>query len=442
MIFRMPARWIDPAGNSAHESEWKFLLVVFVVACLLIITRRPDAISTPQFYAEDGVFWYADAHNLGGVNALFLPYASRGYFCTVPRLAGLVTQTMPLLWAPLIFNIIAIAIQAIPATVVASRRFASAVPLRWARLVLAFLYVALPTAWGTISNVTHSQWHLAMVAVFVVVAIAPQGHSWRGFDIVVTALSGLTGPLCLVMTPIAVIVWYVRQTPWALVLMLVTGTAAAIQGVSLLLWSTSAGSYPPLEASIVAFEEIFARRVVYGALIGHRLSVELIASYAAAWTNASVLIVIALCGAASLTYALLYAPFALRLLILFGFLVMLSGLLWPVRGQAAGAYWETLMVPGVSPRYFHALIFALVASFVWMLSRSSSFARAGGAVPLLFMVTMAVPFDWREPAYRNYHFSVYVQRYDRAAGGAMVQIPTPQGWSMILRRRWDRNNQT
>ena len=202
-----------------------------------------------------------------------------------------------------------------------------------------------------------------------------------------------------------------------------------------MLWAASIASSPPLGASAFALVELFARRIVYGALIGQRLSASLLASETSMWASMGVLMALASCGGAALVYALLRAPIELRLLIVFCILVSLSGLFWPIPVSGGGIYWETLIAPGAQSRYFSSLIFALIATFVWMLGRKPILARAGGAIALLFTLTLAVPFDWREPAYRDYHFSAYVQRYDRALPGATVQIPTPPGWSMILHKK-------
>jgi hypothetical protein len=410
------------------------LLAVFLVACVLVFLRRPDALTNPQFFTEDGTIWYADAHDLGGVRSLFLS-TPRGYFHAGQRLAGLAAQAVPMLWAPLFFNIVAIAIEALPAVLLASRRFAQAVPPRWARLLLAFIYVALPAEWMTISNLTHSQWHLAVLASLVVVAAPDGSRWWKGFDIAVVALSGLTGPTSLLLTPIAAVAWWLRRTRWSLVLLLVTAGAGTIQAISLLLWAAPLADHPPLGASAFAFMELFARRIVYGALIGQRLSASLLESSASVWANVAVLTALAVSGGAALVYALLRAPVELRLLIVFYAMVLLAALFWPIPMMGEQKYWETLMAPGAHPRYFFPLTFALIATFLWMLSRKMVFARIGGAIALMLTLAVAIPFDWREPAFRDYHFSAYVQRYDEAAPGAPVQIPIPPGWGMILHRK-------
>ena len=72
---------------SSHDPSGRKLLyvhiILFTLAFIVIISRRPDAILNPQFWAEDGSVFYAQAYNKGIINSLFLPYA--GYLHAVPR---------------------------------------------------------------------------------------------------------------------------------------------------------------------------------------------------------------------------------------------------------------------------------------------------------------------------------------------------------------------
>src|ERR1039457_6186574 len=87
---------------------------ISLFACAILAARRPDAIFHSQFYAEDGHVWFADAYNLGWWPALFRTWT--GYFLTLPRLAAALALLVPLLRAPLLLNIVAICIQALPAS--------------------------------------------------------------------------------------------------------------------------------------------------------------------------------------------------------------------------------------------------------------------------------------------------------------------------------------
>jgi|SRR5271165_6523884 len=54
---------------------------IFVTAALLFL-RRPDALLHAQFWAEDGVVWFADSYNFGALKALLR--ARDGYLQTIP----------------------------------------------------------------------------------------------------------------------------------------------------------------------------------------------------------------------------------------------------------------------------------------------------------------------------------------------------------------------
>jgi hypothetical protein len=66
---------------------------VFLFACAIVISRRPDAIFHAQFFAEDGAIWYATAYDYGWWRVLFSPY--QGYIHLVPRLTAALALLLP-----------------------------------------------------------------------------------------------------------------------------------------------------------------------------------------------------------------------------------------------------------------------------------------------------------------------------------------------------------
>src|SRR5438067_4282289 len=99
-----------------------FHLSVFLVGFGIIFSRRPDAILNAQFWAEDGQRWYADAYQFG-IRCLLIPDELGGYFHSVSRLSALTALIFPFSMAPLVMNLIAIAIQILPASIFLSSRF-------------------------------------------------------------------------------------------------------------------------------------------------------------------------------------------------------------------------------------------------------------------------------------------------------------------------------
>src|ERR1039457_6643827 len=93
---------------------------ISLFACAILAARRPDAIFHSQFWAEDGHVWFADAYNLGWWQALFQVHT--GYFQTFPRLGASLALLVPLSLAPLLLNLLAIAVRALPVNLLLSAR--------------------------------------------------------------------------------------------------------------------------------------------------------------------------------------------------------------------------------------------------------------------------------------------------------------------------------
>src|SRR5437773_5713484 len=174
----------------------------------IVVSRRPDAVSNPQFWAEDGKFWFADAYNTGGVGPFLQPYY--GYLHLVPRLTALVSQALLLRRGPLLFNLVAIVIEILPVQLLVSSR-PSGLGGVSTRMLLAFLCLSLPHTSETHSNITNAQWYLALLAFLVLVSAPARTWGWRSFDILAVVSSSLSGPFAFMLAPVAALVWWKRR---------------------------------------------------------------------------------------------------------------------------------------------------------------------------------------------------------------------------------------
>lgn len=414
---------------------WAIPLGIFLVGAILIFTRRPDSLLNPQFYVEDGVYWYAQAHEQGALTALLSPFY-RGYFVTVQRLGGLAAQAVPFAWAPFVMNLLAILCGALPAAFIASKRFASVLPRLEARLLAAFLYLGLPGAWTTMANITHVQWHFALLAGLIVVAAPPATRGWKAFDLVACTLSGLSGPMSLFLAPVAALAWWLRRTRWSLVLAGVVAATAAVQATCILLSAGEPGGDTRLGASVMSFLSLFARRVVLEAFVGDAGNTWLLANAGSVLLSPAAVVLVAVAGAAFFAASAWKGTVELRLLFLFAFLVYLASLAWPPASvHSDSGYWELLAIPGIGNRYFMIPIFATLCALLWATFTKSLPARVLGGLSLAVVLAVGVRLDWREPPLRDYDFKQYVVKYERAAPGERVQVITPPGWSFVLTKR-------
>ena len=148
-----------------------FYLVSSAVSFLIIFSRRPDAILNPQFWAEDGRVWYADAYNQGVIYSFFTPEA--GYYQTISRLVAVFAQIFPLGYAPLFFNLAAIFVKILVVNFLLSSRLSNLIPSLAGRMLLAFIYLAMPHSHETNANLTNAQWHLAMLSFLIITLCFP-----------------------------------------------------------------------------------------------------------------------------------------------------------------------------------------------------------------------------------------------------------------------------
>lgn len=408
-----------------------FRIIIFTIAFALVVARRPDAVFNAQFYAEDGPVWYADAYNRGAITTLFVPYA--GYLTFIQRLGAAFCQNFPLIWTPLIFNLIAIFIQILPAFFITSSRFSKLIPNIRTRLVIGFLYLALPNSFEIHANLTNTQWHLAILAYMVVVAKPSNCHTWRCFDILVILLSAFTGPYCLLLTPIAVIHWWLRRERWSLFLLLGLGTGILIQAKSLFFSAHPVHeSVPiPLSTAVELLARILAGQIFLGALIGKNGYAWLVSTHV--WSNVWVIVVF-LNGFIVCLYALSKAPLELRLFIVFATLVFASALALPItRGIELRAFWGAMQSPGLGQRYYFIPMVAFVTTLVWMVGKQTHCQLRLVAALSLSCMVLGIILDWHHPAFIDLKFQEYAKQFIESPKGTKVKIPiNPSGWSMEL----------
>ena len=412
--------------------EWIVLAIAFAVAAALVASRRPDALTNPQFYFEDGT-WYAEAHESGGWRVLFETY--RGYFVLVQRLGGWIAQAVPLRHAPLAMNLVALAVEALPAVLLCSSRFAALVPDLRVRILLALLCLGLPNTWSTITNVTHAQWHLALLALLVVVARPSRHVAWRAFDVAALALSGLSGPFALFLAPAALVAWRRDRDRWRLVQLLTVAATAAAQAAALALTGGAEGTRPPLGASVLSFFGVWTRQVVYGFFAGQRGHEWIVSGPDPALLQPAALVGFGLAGLAILAAGLARGPFELRVVVVVALAVFAAAAVWPAPAPTPIPYWQDLQHPGTGNRYYLLLMFAIAATLVWMLARKGLAWRVPAAAALALFAALGLRLDWRQPPLRDYGFPAFAARYERAAPGERVQVQHPPGWGIILTRR-------
>jgi hypothetical protein len=427
---RQNAAVADAMTAAARLARNRRHYLVLVLLCFLvvaaIVSRRPDAVLRAQFWAEDGVVWFAQNYNLGVPTALSMTQA--GYFHTFPRLAAALALLPPLSQAPLVMNLLAIAAQALPACFLLTRRFEHLASSS-SRLLMVVLLLAIPTSFEVHANVTNSMWFLALTAFLVLIAAPPANTAWRVFDVAMLALSGTTGPFCLLLLPIAVIQFLVRRQSWTRVLLGILCVAVVFQSAALFTgWAHRTPA--PLGATPRLFVAIVAGRIIVSPVLG----LEFLLRHPAI---AGPVCALAFVGAGLLAiYAILKAPLELRLVILFGSLVAGASLLSPLVAAPNEPSWPPLADPRVAGRYWLIPVASFLWICVWTLGRERPLVvRAIGSLLIASALWTGISY-WRYAPFENLHFSSYAAEFQRVRAGQDFTFPiNPRGWNMVLRKR-------
>jgi len=398
--------------------------VIFLLACAVLAARRPDAVFHAQFYAEDGHVWFADAYNLGWWHALFR--AQDGYFQTFPRLAAALALLAPLALAPMVLNLAALAVQALPVNLLLWSRSSAWGSLRF-RALLAVAYLALPNSREMTIAVTSSQWLLALSAFLVLAASPPAGAAERAVDLVVLALCGLTGPFCFFLLPIAALIAWRRGGHWSWIKTGVLFTLALVQAWGLLIIDAGGRSHAALGASPALFLRILGGQICFAALLG--------GNGLAANSSHAVFFLLAfaaIAGTSLVAFCFVHTGFEMRLFFVLTAMFLIASLISPAAYPPPGVTRWELLAEASGIRYWFFPTLACVWSVLWA-ARSRIQVLQAVSIVLLCAMCFGVLRDWKQPVLKDLHFAGSARSFQAAPAGTVVVLPeNPPGWNIRL----------
>ena len=399
-----------------------------LIAGLFVISRRPDAITNAQFWAEDGKLFYADVYNRGLLPTLTVPQS--GYFLELPILVAGIARLVPLAFAPLVTNSIAIAIRVLPVGLLLSRRAETIAPDIRVRALLAALYIALPGAPEANANITNAQWYLAVAAVIVLMLRPPMRRSTRALDVAIVAMCSLTGVFSIALAPLAFLYRRWRgavAVSRATLTILSAGAVLQLLAIFVLEYHLPSGfgarprvSTPPY-ATLSGFFQVFGIRVIAEPILGN-------ATVLGAVTAAF----LGVLGAVGAVAAFRRGPAGLKLLIAFGGALFVMALAHPL-----DISWPGLTIFPTGARYFIIPQLAAVATLVWAIGYTRrTHWRVGLAALLLYICLVTITQDWTCTPFKQTDFSKRAQMFQHARPGVHMTFPLePTGWSMTLVKR-------
>lgn len=410
------------------EEGYTFYLLSIYASVLILFTRRPDVFQNPQFWAEDGKIWYEQAYHQGLFFSLTTPVA--GYLQTICRLVATFSQLFPLAYAPLIFNLTAIVAKVLVVQFILSKRLTNCLPALWMRLLVAFLYLAVPHSYEAHGNLTNVQWHLALLSCFIIISTPAATKLWKTFDFIAIVVSTLSGPFCLFLLPIALIKYYYHRNNWILTLIIVMAGGCIVQGISIL--AIERPSRAALGANINRFLLILGGQVFFSTIFGET---GFFWTYLHPFWKDSVAVIINLIGLGLFGYAAIKSNLELRLLMLFAVFIMVGALVYPAASNNP-PQWDILFYPLAGTRYWMIPIFCCLVVLCWIARSAPHKIMRLVATVFLLLAPIGICLDWQYTPYKDYTFQKYVYDFDTAPSGTEVKIPTnPPNWEMNLKKK-------
>jgi|GEM_PF-3008712 len=414
-----------------------FHLVVFLLCFIIIVSRRTDAILNPQFWAEDGTVFYADAYNRGIFGSFFLPYA--GYLHFFPRLTAALSVAFPLKAAPFIFNLISITIKILPVNFLVSSRFSKLIPNITHRFFISFIYLALPGCSEINANLTNSQWHLALVLFMIFVTQSPK-HFRSLIDYIFILLCGLTGPFSIIIMPIVLFLVISKryQNTFGLnkhilrLKFLLLSVTAIIQIVTIFFIDNGRRTSLKTDLSLLDIDvigtmsQILVNQLFLISTVGTKITATIIQNS----DNYNILrsLIITL-GVALLIYLLIKSPPFFRLLIVYSSLIPIIAIFLKFPNI------NEFTLVGASGRYWFSLILCVSLGILWFSYKmyDKSILQKILSTSLLLLMSVGIVSDWLHPPYNDFQFAKYANEFAEMSPGREIKIPiNPSPWTMDL----------
>lgn len=251
------ATTIGSAARSLFSVRSPVVLLIAGVATIAL--RAPWLLARPRFWAEEATVYFRQAFELPWLEALVRPHL--GYFSLFNNLTAVAAaHCVPLAHAPLVTTLSALVVQAVPVVLIAwGRGPLLTTPLRRA-LCLAIVLLSPPSeeVW---LNTINSQFHFGVAAALIVFDERNGSRAWVAFKFVVLALGGLTGPVAVMVAPMAAL-WALRtRSRVAFVAAAVLAATAIFQAV-VMKWGPTYEAMPPrTPSSLTLMPVVFVARV-------------------------------------------------------------------------------------------------------------------------------------------------------------------------------------
>jgi hypothetical protein len=221
----------------ASSRWWLWRIGTALAAAVILVARKPFALTLPQLWAEDAYIFFDQAGRLGA-SALLTPYG--GYLHFGPRCVAWLGAHLDPLNVPLLYNAGAGLVAVLALSSLVSPRLGP--PALGALLALGPLL--LPHSGEVFLSLTNMQWFLAFAWLGALLKSPAETPRALIAESVLLGLAGLTGPFAVLLTPAFFWRAWRKRGAGTLVPALVVAATAAVQ-IGFLLRDPPLGAVAP-----------------------------------------------------------------------------------------------------------------------------------------------------------------------------------------------------
>ncbi len=127
--------------------------VIFV----LLILRRPECVTNPQFWAEDGTLFFRSQLILGFKASVLSAYS--GYLCVLQYTIAALVSVFPVYYAPMIYALAGSALDAACCSLFILPIFRNIIRSDWLRAAVCILTAVTPPAGELVGTLVNTQWY-------------------------------------------------------------------------------------------------------------------------------------------------------------------------------------------------------------------------------------------------------------------------------------------
>ena len=295
-IFTVGSRATTARVRAGSHTRWDALLypATAIAAFLLLWLRRPEALSSPRLWAQDGTVFYATYLVNGTIRSLFEP--NNGFLNVIPRLLTAVVGSTSAVQIPLVFAAISLVGVALSCAFFALPEYRYFLRSDQLRIACCLAFAAVPYGYDEVGTLASLSWY-ACIPAMLLLALPRRGYNGRPFwfmlgGAILVTLTALSSPALFVFLPMAMFKIYKGTSRVRIVSGLFVG-AMIVQLMVLRVASHGTGTALDVRSIAANIFNVVGYRVALGNLIGRFASSDLSAGHALALsivTSAIVLI--------------------------------------------------------------------------------------------------------------------------------------------------------